>query len=171
MVDAEGAQLVLGARITQCANDSHELLEDVSAIPESVGKVEKVLADSGYINEKQVGDLERDDIEVYVATGAESKQNRRKYDYRPENAAKRKDREVKALWLKRMKAKLETETGRALYARRKQTVEPVFGIIKQCMGFRQFLLRGVEKVSGEWQLVTTAYNFKRLWNLKIATNH
>ena len=68
-----------------------------------------------------------------------------------------------------MKAKLETETGRALYARRKQTVEPVFGIIKQCMGFRQFLLRGVEKVTGEWQLVTMAYNFKRLWNLKMAT--
>jgi transposase len=170
VVDAEGAQLVLGARITQCANDSNELLEDVSSVPESVGKAEKVLADSGYINEEQVGDLEGDNIEVYVATGAESKQNRRKYDYRPENAAKRRAREVKAQWLKRMKAKLETETGRALYARRKQTVEPVFGIIKQCMGFRQFLLRGVEKVSGEWQLVTTAYNFKRLWNLKMATN-
>lgn len=170
VVDAEGAQLVLSARITQCANDSNELLEDVRGVAESVGKVEKVLADTGYINEKQVGVLESDDIEVYVATGAESKQNRRKYDYRPDNVAKRKNRVVKAAWLKSMKAKLETETGRALYARRKQTVEPVFGIIKQCMGFRQFLLRGVEKVSGEWQLVTTAYNFKRLWNLKMATN-
>jgi transposase len=169
VVDADGAQLVLGARITQCASDSNELDKDVRAVPESVGKVERVLADSGYVNEKQVEDLESDDIDVYMATGAESKRCRRKYDYRPEKAAKGEARAVKAQWLKRMKAKLETETGRALYARRKQTVEPVFGIIKQCIGFRQFLLRGVEKVAGEWRLVTMAYNFKRLWNLKMAT--
>ena len=100
---------------------------------------------------------------------AESKQCRRKHDYRPGKATQKPAREIKAQWLKRMKSKLETETGRALYARRKQTVEPVFGIIKPCMGFRQFLLRGVEKVTGEWQLVTMAYNFKRLWNLKMAT--
>lgn len=171
VVDADGTQMVLGSRITQCANDSNELGEDVRAVPESVGKVDKVLADSGYINEKEVENLEGDDIDVYIATGAESKQCRRKYDYRPERAATKEAREFKAQWLKQMKAKLETETGRALYARRKQTVEPVFGIIKQCMGFRQFLLRGVEKVTGEWQLVTTAYNFKRLWNLKMALNN
>ena len=63
---------------------------------------------------------------------------------------------------------LQADPGRALYARRKQTVEPVFGIIKHVMGFRQFLLRGTEKVSGEWQLVTLAYHMKRLWNLKLA---
>jgi transposase len=169
VVDADGAQLVLGARITQCASDSNELEKDIKAVPESVGKVERVLADSGYVNEKQVQALEGDEIDVYMATGTESKQCGRKYDYRPEKAAKGEARAVKAQWLKRMKAKLETETGRALYARRKQTVEPVFGIIKHCMGFRQFLLRGLKKVAGEWQLVMTAYNFKRLWNLKMAT--
>jgi transposase len=169
VVDADGAQLVLGARITQCASDSNELEKDVRAVPESVGKIERVLADSGYVNEKQVEALESDDIDVYMATGAESKQRRRKYDYRPNKAAKKETQKVKASWLMRMKSKLETETGRALYARRKQTVEPVFGIIKHCMGFRQFLLRGLEKVTGEWQLVTTAYNFKRLWSLKMAT--
>ena len=73
----------------------------------------------------------------------------------------------KAEWRKAMKDKLQTDTGRALYARRKQTVEPVSGIIKQAMGFRQFLLRGVEKVSGEWALITLTYNMKRLWNLKL----
>jgi len=168
VVDADGTQLVLGARITQSASDSNELVEDVREVPVSVGKVEKVLADSGYVNEKQVEDLDSDHIDVYMATGAESKQCRRKHDYRPEKAAQKPARKVKAQWLKRMQAKLETETGRALYARRKQTVEPVFGIIKQCMGFRQFLLRGVDKVTGEWQLVTMAYNFKRLWNLQMA---
>jgi len=69
-----------------------------------------------------------------------------------------------------LKAKVQTDTGRALYARRKQTVEAVFGIIKEAMGFRQFLLRCIELVEGEWQLVTLAYNFKRLWNLKLATS-
>jgi transposase len=101
VVDVDGAQLVLGARITQCASDSNELEEDVRAVPESVGKVERVLADCGYVNEKQVEDLESDHIEVYMATGAESKQCRRKYDYRPERAAKRGARAVKAQWLKR----------------------------------------------------------------------
>ena len=115
-VDADGAQLVLSARASQCASDSNELVEDIKAIPESVGKAQRVLADSGYVNEDQVADLEDEGIEVYVATGAEDRQNRRKYDYRPEKAVKRSTREVKAQWLKRMKAKLETETDRALYA-------------------------------------------------------
>ena len=67
-----------------------------------------------------------------------------------------------------MKMKLETDEGRRRYRLRKQTVEPVFGVIKHAMGFRQFLLRGIEKVSGEWQLLTLAYNCKRLWNLQLA---
>ena len=67
-----------------------------------------------------------------------------------------------------MRDKLKTDTGRALYARRKQTVEPVFGVIKQAMGFRQFLLRGCQNVSAEWQLVCLAYNVKRLFNLNTA---
>ena len=67
-----------------------------------------------------------------------------------------------------MKEKMETDTGRALYALRKQTAEPVFGIIKGAMRFRQFLLHGLQKVAGEWQLVALAYNVKRLWNLKMA---
>ena len=63
---------------------------------------------------------------------------------------------------------LKVGAGRKLYAKRKQTVEPVFGIIKSVMGFRQFLLRGLEKVSGEWDLVCLAYDVKRLWALKTA---
>ena len=59
---------------------------------------------------------------------------------------------------------------RAPYRLRKQTVEPVFGIVKQAMGFRQFLLRGLEKVEGEWALVTLVYNCRRLHNLRIEAN-
>jgi hypothetical protein len=66
-----------------------------------------------------------------------------------------------------MAEKMKTESGRKLYRLRKQTVEPVFGIIKQAMGFRQFLLRGVAKVSGEWSLICLAYNFRRLHRLTL----
>jgi len=64
-----------------------------------------------------------------------------------------------------MAHRLATEEGRKLYALRKQTVEPVFGIIKEAMGFRRFMLRGIEKAALEWTLVTTAYNIKRLFGL------
>ena len=67
--------------------------------------------------------------------------------------------------MKAMKEKLDTESGRALYGLRKHTVEPVFGIVKEAMGFRRFLLRGLDKVEGEWALVTLAYNCKRLNNM------
>ena len=65
-----------------------------------------------------------------------------------------------------MAHKLKTKEGKEIYRKRKQTVEPVFGIIKAAMGFRQFLLRGLEKVNLEWELVTLAYDFKRLYALK-----
>jgi len=65
----------------------------------------------------------------------------------------------------KMKMKLKTEEGKRIYKKRKETVEPVFGIIKSVMGFRQFMLRGLNKVNTEWALVRTAYNFKRLHNL------
>ena len=64
--------------------------------------------------------------------------------------------------MKKMAHKLKTQTGRKLYALRKQTVEPVFGIIKSVMGFRQFLLRGLKKVTGEWALACLAWNLKRM---------
>ena len=67
-----------------------------------------------------------------------------------------------------MRDKLSTDAGRALYAMRKQTVEPVFGIIKEAMGFRQFLLRGLPNVNAEWELVCLAYNVKRLFNMREA---
>ena len=73
-------------------------------------------------------------------------------------------------WLVAMKAKLQTEEGKKVYRLRKQTVEPVFGIIKQAMGFRQFLLRGHRKVTGEWELVSLAYNMKRLWGLQATSS-
>jgi transposase len=167
-VDADGSQLILSCRASRNASDSHELAANVESIPEAVGNPNAVLADSGYACEEEVNEVQGMDIEVYVSTGKESKTMRRRHDFRPTDRKKAKDKVLKAQWLLDMKAKLETDTGKALYALRKQTAEPVFGIIKHAMGFRQFNLRGLVKVDGEWQLVSLAYNVKRLWNLKMA---
>ena len=167
-VDAEGSQLVMSARVSECASDRNELAANIESISEHAGKPSAVLADNGYACEEEVATVQEQDIEVYVSTGAESAHQRRQHDFRPVKGRSESAKEPNAEWLKEMRSKLQTDEGKALYALRKQTAEPVFGIIKHAMGFRQFLLRGKEKVSGEWQLVTLAYNFKRLWNLKLA---
>lgn len=168
-VDADGTQLILGARIGRNTVDTHELVADIASIPESLGRPTAVLADSGYACEEQIDQVQNQGIEAYVSVGAEADLKRRLHDFRPiPEKNKRPTYMSQSAWGKAMKAKLKTDQGRALYKLRKQTVEPVFGIIKQAMGFRQFLLRGIKKVSGEWDLVCLAYNLKRLHNLKTA---
>ena len=162
VVDADGSQLVLGARVSQCASDRNELKADIDVIPDEVGKPELVLGDNGFANGDDVAQIESDGIEVLVAVGGGD--HYRKHDFRPPSEPKPSP-EPKAAWLKEMKNKLEKEENKAHYRLRQQTVEPVFGIIKQAMGFRQFLLRGKEKVSTEWLLVVLAYNCKRLNNM------
>ena len=99
-----------------------------------------------------------------MAISAEDHGHRR-HDYRPVKQEKPK-KAVKDPRLLATKEKLASEEGKKIYARRKSTVEPVFGIIKAAMGFRQFLQRGKKKVGNEWTLVCVAYNMKRLWALK-----
>ena len=164
-VDADGSQLVLGARVSQCANDHGQLVATVAAIPVELEPPERVLADNGYASGDEVAELEARAIEVLVATGKEGKQ--RPHDLRPP-AAGLPAKESPTLWLQEMKRKLEQPDKQALYRLRQQTVEPVFGIVKEVLGFRRFLLRGVDKVSLEWQLVTLAYNCKRLHRLSWA---
>lgn len=174
VVDADGSQLVLGAHVTQCASDKNELVPGIEAIPESLGQPKAVLADNGYLNEKQVRILEGDDdapkMNVLVSAHAEAKQLRRKHDFRPKPKEPKKSPAIRSEFVLEMRKKMERDDNRELYKLRKQTVEPVFGTIKQWMGFRQFLLRGHEKVTGEWKLVTLAYNMKHLWNMKCAQN-
>ncbi len=167
-VDADGSQLILSCRGSNNASDSHELAANIEGISESVGKPTAVLADAGYACEEEVQKVQQAEVDVYVSTGAESKRISRQHDFRPPHRRKSKDKVLRAQWLLDMKTKMETDVGRALYARRKQTVEPVFGIIKNVMKFREFNLRGLPKIDGEWQLVSLAYNVKRLWNLKMA---
>jgi len=168
VVDAEGSQLIVGTRVSQCASDRNELVANIKAIPKQVGQPERVLGDNGFANGEDVAELEEQGIDVYVSVGHEESHQKRKYDFRPNNKQKKTGKSIKAPWLIKMKKKMETEQGKKIYSLRKQTVEPVFGIIKNVMGFRQFLLRGKDKVIGEWQLIATAYNMKRLYNIKTA---
>ena len=167
VVDAEGTQLILGQRITQCASDRNELTADILAIDSEVGEPSCVLADSGYGHGKEVKGLkeEIEDIEVLVATGRVDTE--REYDFRPQRKPKPKPKNSLP-WIKEMREKMETDEAKKLYRLRKQTVEPAFGIIKSAIGFREFLMRGLSKVDIEWCLVTLAYNCKRLHNLKAA---
>ena len=166
-LDAEGSQLVLGTRVSRCASDANELVADIESIPEELGRPETVVADNGFANQAEVERLEVEDaegkrIEVLVSMGAEGRQ--RRYDFRPPKEDKGPSRARRA-WAEAMHNKLESESGRAKYRLRQQTVEPVFGIIKNVLGFIRFRLRGHEKVEGEWLLVNLAYNCKRLHRL------
>ena len=151
-----------------CASDANELESALEGIDERIGQPKRALADSGYINAEAIANIESQGFEVYVSVGREDGNYERTYDYRPEAVRNKPAKKVTDERLLAMQAKLASEEGRAIYRKRQETVEPVFGIIKSAMGFRQFLLRGKEKVSIEWDLVCLAYNTKRFWNAKVA---
>lgn len=167
-VDADGSQLILSNHVSTNASDANELETAVENVPPSVGQVSSTLADTAYTNTDAFERLEKRDVDVYVAVSRDESHSRRRYDYRPKSVVDKPAKVIKDPALLAMREKLRTEAGRKRYAKRQQTIEPVFGVIKGIMGFRQFLLRGFRKVSGEWDLVCLAYNVKRLWTLKPA---
>jgi len=162
VVDAQGSQLVLDTRVSQCASDRNELVADVEAIPHQLGTPSQVLADNGYANGDEVATFEERHIDVLVAVGGEDR--RRPHDFRPlTDTAPAK--EPKTPWLQQMKQKMERDENRVIYCLRQQTVEPVFGVMKEAMGFGHFLLRGKVKVNVEWQLLALAENCRRPHNM------
>lgn len=126
------------------------------------------MADCGYINADAIEELQASGIELYVSVGREDGNYERIYDYRPKSVRKKPPKKLKDPRLLAMQAKLSAEEGKVIYRKRQETVEPVFGIIKAVMGFRQFLLRGHQKVQSEWELVCLAYNVKRLFKAQAA---
>jgi transposase len=145
-------QLIVGQRVTQAANDKQQMVPLIKAIEEQSGqKPEEVLADNGYCSDKNLKYLARKRMEGFVATG------KQKHNQRGE-PCQRGPLPREASRIERMERKLETKVGAAVYATRKWIVEPVFGQIKQARGFRQFLLRGIEKVRGEWALICMTHN-------------
>jgi hypothetical protein len=161
---------IVGQRVSDAPNDQQELVPTVQAIsPVVAGDVHAVLADNGFYSAAAVQAVEQkpdgtpSGLTVYAAV-AKQTHHKTVADLlpQPEPAPLPADANPKA----KMAHRLQTNAGRTLYKLRKQTVEPVFGIIKSVLGFRQFLLRGRKKVSLEWLLVCVSYNFKRLFTLK-----
>jgi transposase len=159
VVDTE-SMLILATHVTQASNDKEQIepmLKKVQANPEGLNQPQTWLADTGYYSEKNVAACVAAKIEPLIAVKRdEHHPHWRDRFSEPEALAEG------ASAVETMKHRLKTRAGRAAYALRKQTVEPVFGIIKSVMGFRQFLLRGLANVNHEWTLVCLAWNLKRM---------
>jgi transposase len=157
-------QLIVGQTVTPAANDKEQLMPMVTAIEEQSGQQPKqVLADSGSCSEKNLQELESEQnpdrrLEGFIAT------ERLKHD-EYKQACPKGPLPKEATRVDRMRRKLKTKAGKAVYAARKAIVEPVFGQVKQARGFRQFLLRGIAKVRGEWALLCLTHNILKLHRL------
>ena len=163
-VDIEGSMLILGGYVTDHSNDKKELNPTVKCVDPEVWEVSHVCADTGFFSEDAVLKVENDGKGPVVYCAVEKQGHHRSV----EDILKKEEPlppEDKASVKEKMAYRLKTREGRLEYKKRKETVEPVFGIIKSVMGFRQFLLRGIDKVNIEWDIVTLSYNMKRLYKL------
>jgi transposase len=157
-------QLIVGQTVTQATNDKEQLIPMLATIEEQSGqRPVDVLADSGYCSEKNLEHLDSEQkperrVIGYIAT------ERQKHDEYKEPCPRGRLPKG-ATRVDRMKRTLKTKAGKAVYAARKTIVEPVFGQIKQARGFRQFLLRGIHKVRGEWSLLCLTHNILKIYHL------
>ena len=165
-VVAADSLLVVATDVVQAANDKQQLepmLNKVVALPDALGKAETLLADNGYFSAANVAACAETGIVPLIAMGREAH-----HPSLDERFAKAPPAPENPTPLEAMTYQLQTPGGKKLYALRKQVPEPVFGIIKSVLGFRQFLLRGIDRVRGEWSLVTMAWNMKRMFALRLA---
>jgi transposase len=160
---AAGSLLVIAADVVHAPNDKQQLepmLDQVAALPDALGRVGELLADNGYFSRGNVNACAAAGIEPVIATGREAH-----HPPLDKRFAEPPPSPQDPTPLEAMSHRLQTPEGKKRYALRKQTPEPVFGIIKSVLGFRQFLLRGLDAVRGEWTLVTMAWNMKRMFVL------
>ncbi len=163
---AAGSLLVVTADVVQAPNDKQQLepmLGKIGVLPEQLGAPVTLLADAGYFSAANVGACLKGGLEPLIAMGRQPHHPSLGERFARQGPAPQNPTPVEA-----MAHRLKTPEGRALYALRKQTPEPVFGVIKSALGFRQFSLRGLDKVRGEWSLVTMAWNLKRMFALALA---
>jgi transposase/IS5 family transposase len=156
--------LIVTEHVTQNANDKQEVeptLKALEQLAQPLGKAEALLADNGYYSEDNVKACQKEKMTPFIAAGRE-----RHHLPLEQRWADPPPLAPEADAVESMKHRLKTPEGRAIYGRRKCTVEPVFGIIKSVLGFRQFHLRGLQAVSGEWTLVSMAWNLKRMFALE-----
>ena len=158
-VDTE-SMLIVATTMAQVATDKQQvepMLKVITQLPEELGSVENLLTDNGYFSAANVEHCLQANIEPLLAAGRD-----KHHPHWEDRFTEPAPLTEPASGVDRMKHRLKTIQGRKLFGLRKQTVEPVFGIIKSVMGFRQFLLRGLDAVQGEWNLVTMAWNIKRM---------
>jgi len=155
--------LILAPALSNHPNDKPEAQPTLAAISPKLGKPKAAALDNGYFSAANIEIFRDHQVEVYIATGREPhhKDWRTFFQELPEPPAEHASPKVK------MAYKLQTEIGRAIYRLRKCTVEPVIGIIKEVLGFRQFSLRGLKAAAGEWCLVCLAFNLKRMNTLRL----
>ncbi len=162
-VDTE-TMLVMATEVSQAANDKQQvepILEKIQALPEGLNTPDQLLADTGYYSEHNVEACHDAEITPLIAVARESHHPHWSERFEePESLPEGSSR------VEQMKHALKTREGKKTYALRKQTVEPVFGIIKSVMKFRQFMLRGLANVKNEWTLVCLAWNLKRMAALR-----
>jgi len=161
-----GTMLVVEQHVSQSPNDKQEVkptLANLDAVTPVIGKAEALLADTGYFSADNVDQCHAHAVEPYIAAGHDAH-----YPALAERLSDPVPVEEDASPVERMKHRLRTPDGRAVYAKRKCTVEPTFGIIKSVLGFRQFLLRGLQAVEHEWTLVCIGWNLKRMHRLQTA---
>ncbi len=164
---AAGSLLVVAADVGQAPTDRRQLqpmLNKLAALPEVLGKADTLLADTGYFSQASVEACVTAGIEPLIAMARQSHNQTLDQRFATAPPPPLDPRPVAA-----MAHRLKTPDGKRLYGLRKQTPEPVFGIIKSVLGFRQFLRRGRDRVRGEWSLVTMAWNIKRMFVLAGAT--
>ena len=160
---AADSLLVVAADVVQAPNDKQQLapmLDKIADLPDEFGKVGALLADNGYFSEDNVNACAAAGIDPLIAMGRETH-----HPSLDERFAQAPPPPQNPTPLATMDHRLKTPGGKKLYAMRKHIPEPVFGIIKSALGFRQFLLRGLDNVRGEWNLVTMAWNMKRMFVL------
>ena len=154
--------LIVSNTVSNHPNDYDEAIPTLNAIPKEVGKPNVAALDNGYFSTDNISGIESLGVEPYIATGREPHHKSWKDYFSVEQLVVPPE---DASLMVKMAFKLKAEIGNAIYRVRKCTVEPVIGIIKEILGFRQFSLRGLEGISGEWALVCIAFDIKRLHKL------
>lgn len=157
----QDCRLIVAPGLSNHTTDRQEALPTVDAIPAGLGRPKAAALDNGYWSPDNVEGLLQRGIEPYIATGRDPHHGSWQSYFQKNPQPPAEDTSAK----EKMAYKLRTKIGRAIYRLRKSTVEPVIGIIKEVLGFRQFSLRGLSAVTAEWTLVCLAFNLKRLHTL------
>ena len=160
--------LIVEKHVTQATNDKQQVesaLEELATREDEIGKAEAILADTGYFSENNVSAVDNYGATPYIAEKRDAHNKPLMERFKPDDPMPEGD-DVTALDL--MRWRLQTKEGRAVYAMRKSTIEPTFGIQKEVMGYRQFLVRGFDAVSAEWDLLCTGFNLKKMFAMAMA---